>query len=340
MVYGRKTVYSNKWFVALVCDTGLGISCGDMRDIFTAYKQLSSGVSKTYQGTGLHLQLPRRSYEGHPSCRIDTWTVEIILCTHCPITPPRAYLSVKAVVAATAADENINEFENGKEEDNDDDSAESGADSGADSGPDSGADGGPDGGPDGGGPVGSRSIPMALPAGNCKQSGENDPTLHLLEPAIETSHSHSTADPQSPTLSHNYLPFFMIVDDSKVNLRLAKYKMELSMDGAVEVLLAVDGFDAIEKYQGLIDSGRQPLLQGVLMDYHMPRCSGIEAILEMRRLEQVHGCKPVYVVAFTADLSESSQRQLLEAGANEVMEKPTPDGELEAFCRRRCGQAN
>lgn len=50
----------------------------------------------------------------------------------------------------------------------------------------------------------------------------------------------------------------------------------------------------------------------------MPKMSGLEAIIEMRRLEARHRLEPAYVVAFTADVSEVSERALLSAGANEV----------------------
>ena len=50
----------------------------------------------------------------------------------------------------------------------------------------------------------------------------------------------------------------------------------------------------------------------------MPKMSGLEAILEIRRLEAQAGCEGVYIIAFTADLSETSERSLMNAGANEV----------------------
>ena len=45
------------YFTFSVRDTGCGIPSSDLSSIFDAYKQVSSGVTKTYQGTGLGLHI-------------------------------------------------------------------------------------------------------------------------------------------------------------------------------------------------------------------------------------------------------------------------------------------
>ena len=47
------------FFVYIVKDTGCGMTNEDLPSIFEAYKQVSSGVTKTYQGTGLGLHIVR-----------------------------------------------------------------------------------------------------------------------------------------------------------------------------------------------------------------------------------------------------------------------------------------
>lgn len=47
----------NVWFVFEVEDTGCGVKGDDLSAMFEAYKQLSSGVTKTFQGTGLGLHI-------------------------------------------------------------------------------------------------------------------------------------------------------------------------------------------------------------------------------------------------------------------------------------------
>ena len=59
-----------------------------------------------------------------------------------------------------------------------------------------------------------------------------------------------------------------------------------------------------------------PIIRPLILQ--MPKMSGLEAILEIRRLEAQAGCEGVYIIAFTADLSETSERSLMNAGANEV----------------------
>ena len=106
-------------------------------------------------------------------------------------------------------------------------------------------------------------------------------------------------------------------------------------------MLAEDGFEAIETYKTLIKTNRQKLLRGIFMDYHMPRCSGLDAIKAIRQIERASMSEssstilnPCYIVAFTADLNELSKSVLMEAGSDEVMAKPTPFRQLEDCCVR------
>lgn len=127
----------------------------------------------------------------------------------------------------------------------------------------------------------------------------------------------------------------MQVDDSVVNLRLTKRKIELALGDDIIVRTAVDGLEGIAAYETLIEEGKQPMLKCIFMDYHMPKCSGIEAIMKIRSIEANHAdLSPCHIVAFTADLSEKSSREVFLAGANEVLAKPTPTGQLEEICAR------
>lgn len=130
------------------------------------------------------------------------------------------------------------------------------------------------------------------------------------------------------------------MDDSLVNLRLTKRKIELAMSG-VTVKTAKDGLEGVAVYENLIKDGEQPQLKCIFMDYHMPKCSGIDAMKMIRSIEAQHPeLMPCYLVAFTADLSETSTRDLINAGANQVLAKPTPTGQLEDICIRLAGDIN
>jgi CheY-like chemotaxis protein len=128
------------------------------------------------------------------------------------------------------------------------------------------------------------------------------------------------------------------VDDSTVNLRLTKRKIQLALGDGVIVRTAIDGLEGIAAFKTILKEGNHSLLKGIFMDYHMPKCSGIDAIIEIRRIEQqnIEILKPCYIAAFTADLSDVSRSQLIDAGANEVLAKPTPTGQLEEICSNLC----
>jgi len=138
----------------------------------------------------------------------------------------------------------------------------------------------------------------------------------------------SDTNPVSPSL-------FLIVDDSLINLKLSKRKMLMALGDSCTVVTAEDGLECISIYQEYIESGIQPTLTGIFMDYHMPKCSGLEAIRKIRRIEHSNPeLNPVHIVAFTADMSETSSRELINAGATEVLAKPPAAGQFESICVR------
>jgi CheY-like chemotaxis protein len=70
------------------------------------------------------------------------------------------------------------------------------------------------------------------------------------------------------------------------------------------------------------------------MDYHMPKRSGLEAIVAIRELEKVKSVEhPVGIIAFSADISDEMTDMLLGGGANYMLPKPPDPGDLEDLCR-------
>ena len=133
---------------------------------------------------------------------------------------------------------------------------------------------------------------------------------------------------------------FLVVDDSNVNLRLTKRKLLLAFGDSIDennIKFALDGIEATEIYERFISEGRQKNIAVVLMDYHMPRRNGLEAIQDIRRIESAHNLKPVLIAGFTADVTETSNRTLLNAGANFVLPKPTPGRQMEDICIQAFG---
>jgi two-component system chemotaxis response regulator CheY len=102
----------------------------------------------------------------------------------------------------------------------------------------------------------------------------------------------------------------LVVDDSRaMRLILSRMLRELGL----EVAEATDGLAALEQ----LDSGLSPEL--VLVDWNMPRMTGIELVAAMR--------KPPYrstarLVMVTTETEVSQVVHALEAGADEYVMKP------------------
>lgn len=107
----------------------------------------------------------------------------------------------------------------------------------------------------------------------------------------------------------------LIVDDT-VEIRMV-LKLALSLDGRFDVVgEAGDGFAAIE-----MAAATQPDL--VILDRHMPKMDGLEALPEIRRV-----APRASVVLFTAYADNDTRQAALSAGAAAVREKVTVDDAL------------
>jgi signal transduction histidine kinase/BarA-like signal transduction histidine kinase len=102
----------------------------------------------------------------------------------------------------------------------------------------------------------------------------------------------------------------LVVDDNAVNLAVARAIMEAT---GAEVVTADDGLDALEKL-------RNESFDVVLMDVHMPRMDGIEALKHIR--QGLAGRADLPVIALTADAMSGAGDRLLEEGFDDVHPKP------------------
>ncbi|MFN3513119.1 MAG: ATP-binding protein [Phenylobacterium sp.] len=118
----------------------------------------------------------------------------------------------------------------------------------------------------------------------------------------------------------------LVVDDNAVNQAVARAILEAA--DAI-VITAEDGLDALEKLTG----GSFDL---VLMDVHMPRMDGLEALRRIRAGET--GRPGIPVLALTADAMSGEGERLLALGFDEVHPKPLQPAELmrsvAAWCDR------
>jgi two-component system, sensor histidine kinase len=113
----------------------------------------------------------------------------------------------------------------------------------------------------------------------------------------------------------------LVVDDNAVNQAVARAMLE-----AVEAT-ADDGLDALEQ----LTSGAFDL---VLMDVHMPRMDGLEALRRIRSGET--GRPDIPVLALTADAMSGEGDRLLSLGFDEVHPKPLQPAELMRSIADRC----
>lgn len=253
-------------FVFEVQDSGKGVTQNEAEMMFDAYKQVSRGVMKAYQGTGLGLQI----------CNI-----------HCQD------LEGSLAVASTP----------------------------------------------GVGTLFMGFIPVdVLPENECSV----DASALKFKSMSSTFHCKSTDSSTLQVMSFDTIeivgrkkkitPFFLLVDDSMVNLRLTKRKLLMTLGDDSSIILATDGLEAIEKVKEMMNEDSYQRLHGILMDYHMPKCSGVEAIKAIRELEVKNGKKGVHIIGFTGDITKDGITEMRKAGANETLPKPTPMGQLEGIC--------
>jgi two-component system chemotaxis response regulator CheY len=101
----------------------------------------------------------------------------------------------------------------------------------------------------------------------------------------------------------------LVVDDSRVVRKVARR--------IVEDL----GFKAREAEDGIIalDECKNDMPEAILLDWNMPKKSGIEFLRDLRAMDG--GDKPI-VVFCTTENDMSFIQEALEAGANEYIMKP------------------
>ncbi|MFP4376619.1 MAG: response regulator, partial [Spirochaetales bacterium] len=67
----------------------------------------------------------------------------------------------------------------------------------------------------------------------------------------------------------------------------------------------------------------------VLMDVQMPDVDGLTATRRIREAEAHHGSNtPIPIICLTAYVSDHERNELIEAGANEIVHKPTSQAAL------------
>ncbi len=129
--------------------------------------------------------------------------------------------------------------------------------------------------------------------------------LGLMESATTNEKVPETADMSSSHLT------ILLAEDNLVNQKLAA---TLLKKAGHQVVLAVNGCEAIEKFQ-------QFSFDIVLMDVQMPEMDGFQATAELRKLQSESSSR-VPIIALTAHASAADRKRCLAAGMDEYIAKP------------------
>jgi two-component system chemotaxis response regulator CheY len=102
----------------------------------------------------------------------------------------------------------------------------------------------------------------------------------------------------------------LVIDDSRaVRIIIGQILREMNM----EVLEAGDGIEALEQLR------RNPDVDLVLVDWNMPRMSGLDFIRAVRAERSYDG---VRILMVTTETESAQVTRALDAGANEYLMKP------------------
>ncbi len=111
----------------------------------------------------------------------------------------------------------------------------------------------------------------------------------------------------------------LVAEDNLINQKVAM--MNLKQLGH-EVEIAVNGRMAVEMYK----SGDYDL---ILMDLQMPVLDGINATIEIRKIEKENNVSnPIQIIAITANALAEDRKRCFEAGMDHFLTKPFRAEEL------------
>lgn len=118
---------------------------------------------------------------------------------------------------------------------------------------------------------------------------------------------------------------FLIVEDNLVNIRVAQIVLK-GLSPHVEV--TKNGLEAVELFQ-------KDKFDIILMDIRMPVMDGIEATIEIRKLEKLNKTKePVKIIALTANTFQEDIENCMDNGMDAFLEKPFTRKDLVTILQR------
>ncbi|KAK9357509.1 histidine kinase [Lipomyces starkeyi] len=123
----------------------------------------------------------------------------------------------------------------------------------------------------------------------------------------------------------------LVAEDNRVNQQVA-LRM-LNLEKITGVVIATDGYEAIEKLKMSCDSGQY--FDIIFMDIQMPNMDGLKATRVIR--QELDYRYPI--VALTAYADDSNVKECMEAGMNDFLAKPFKRQQLHEILDKYCDQA-
>ena len=112
----------------------------------------------------------------------------------------------------------------------------------------------------------------------------------------------------------------LVAEDNKVNQMVI---VGLLKSFGIETSIAKDGAEAVELYE------RSPeIYRAIFMDCQMPVMDGYQATAQIRALEQEHSRERKLIVAFSAHALTEEKTRSLEAGMDDHLSKPVKKSDL------------
>ncbi len=106
-------------------------------------------------------------------------------------------------------------------------------------------------------------------------------------------------------------------------------KILLAEDNAINQKVALAFFKKLGLTVKVAENGRKAVtlwaeeeFDMIFMDGHMPELDGLAATLEIRQAEAAKGCKPIPIIAFTADVISKEVEICKKMGMNDFLPKP------------------
>ena len=144
----------------------------------------------------------------------------------------------------------------------------------------------------------------------------------------------NSASSQEPTLPQWHGFTVLAVDDHLPNLLVLE---ALLAELSINVVTVNSGFDAIE-YITTHQSQSDTAVDLIFMDIQMPRMSGSEAAIQIRKVETQAGHQHIPIIALTAHSLSDERDTLLASGIDDYVGKPISQAQLLQILQRWLGK--